>query len=308
MPQDNPLVSVIIPCYNHARFLPERMESVLGQTYRNFEVIILDDCSSDNSREVIEQYRTDPHVTNIVYNEQNSGSPFKQWHKGIGLAKGDIIWIAESDDSCGKDLLSELVPIYVNNNCSLAFARSLRMDEEGHIHGKVEYQNDLSESINMSGRRFIESYLYEKNLVMNASSAIFCKKAALKADKQYMEYKGSGDWLFWIEIAEQGNVSFLDKPLNHFRLHSCNTTLKQNQQGQSFAENKQIFDYLVNNNLISLKKSIKRRSSVFYKLRWNKELQNKNELLRLWGFQNPVWRCLYELMIIKRKVREKLWK
>ena len=91
---NQPLVSVIIPNYNHARFLDERIKSVLGQTYQNIEVIILDDCSTDNSREVIEKYRSNPKVTKIVYNEKNTGKPFQQWNKGMELAAGNIIWLS----------------------------------------------------------------------------------------------------------------------------------------------------------------------------------------------------------------------
>ena len=100
----SPLVSVIIPNYNHAVYLDERIKSVLNQTYQNFELIILDDCSPDNgaSMAIIEKYRNNPHISHIVYNDVNSGSTFKQWHKGLELAKGDLIWIAESDDNCEK--------------------------------------------------------------------------------------------------------------------------------------------------------------------------------------------------------------
>lgn len=121
----NPLVSVIIPNYCHARYLDERIQSVLNQTYTNFEVIILDDCSPDNgaSKEVIERYRSNPHISQIVYNEQNSGSPFKQWNKGFGLAKGEFIWIAESDDSCDEVLLESLVGrLMENSNAVVAFS------------------------------------------------------------------------------------------------------------------------------------------------------------------------------------------
>jgi glycosyltransferase involved in cell wall biosynthesis len=77
---NKPLVSVIIPNYCHSQFLVQRIESVLNQTYQNFEVIILDDCSPDAgaSKAVIEKYRGNPHVSHIVYNEENSGSTFKQ--------------------------------------------------------------------------------------------------------------------------------------------------------------------------------------------------------------------------------------
>src|SRR6187549_2432119 len=94
------LVSVIIPNYNHAKFLRQRLESVLNQSFRDFEVIILDDCSTDESFQVIEDYRAHPKVSHIVFNKENTGSTFIQWKKGIELAKGEWIWIAESDDWC----------------------------------------------------------------------------------------------------------------------------------------------------------------------------------------------------------------
>ena len=93
-----PTVSVIIPNYNHAPFLKQRIESVLNQSFQDFEMILIDDCSTDGSREIIESYRNNPHVSHIVYNDSNSGSAFLQWNKGIELAKGDWIWVAESDD------------------------------------------------------------------------------------------------------------------------------------------------------------------------------------------------------------------
>jgi len=79
----NPLVSIIIPNYNHARYLEQRLDSVFNQTYQNFEVIILDDCSTDNSLEIIEKYKDNPHLSLVVVNETNSGSSYKQWDNGI---------------------------------------------------------------------------------------------------------------------------------------------------------------------------------------------------------------------------------
>ena len=93
-----PKLSVIVPNYNYARFLNARIGSILNQSFQDFELILLDDCSTDNSREVLECYRNNPHVSHIVFNEQNSGSPFIQWMKGIELARGEYIWIAEADD------------------------------------------------------------------------------------------------------------------------------------------------------------------------------------------------------------------
>src|SRR5713226_5897350 len=119
-----PKVSVIIPNYNHARFLRKRIESVLEQTYQDFELILLDDYSTDESRTILEQYSSDPRVR-IEFNSANSGSPFKQWNKGVRLACGKYIWIAESDDYADERLLERLVAVLkADPQISFAYCRS----------------------------------------------------------------------------------------------------------------------------------------------------------------------------------------
>jgi len=88
-----PKVSVIIPNYNHARFLEQRIQSILNQTYQDFEILYLDDASTDDSNEVFAQFKDDRRIRSIL-NQTNSGSPFKQWNRGIKAATGDYIWIA----------------------------------------------------------------------------------------------------------------------------------------------------------------------------------------------------------------------
>lgn len=107
--RDNITVSVIVPNYNHEKYLRQRIESIISQTFQDFELILMDDCSTDNSRDILLSYKNKPHVTHVLLNEQNSGSPFKQWEKGILLAKGKFIWIAESDDYADSGFLENTV-------------------------------------------------------------------------------------------------------------------------------------------------------------------------------------------------------
>src|ERR1700722_3014578 len=102
-----PRVSVIVPNYNHARFLRQRLDSVVAQTFQDFELILLDDCSTDESRKILEEYARDPRAR-LELNEANSGSPFKQWNKGVRLARGKYVWIAESDDYANERFLERL--------------------------------------------------------------------------------------------------------------------------------------------------------------------------------------------------------
>lgn len=281
---NTPLISVIIPNYNHARFLDERIQSVLNQTYQNFEVIILDDKSTDNSVEVINKYKNNPHISCIVVNEENSGSTFRQWHKGFERAKGEIVWIAESDDSCDKLLLETLVRGYVDNHAVLAFCRSFKYD----IHGNKSifpHQNYLSGDIVMAGRRFISSYMVQYNAVANASSAIFSRNIAKSLESDYMSMHGEGDWLFWIELMEHGNVCFYDKAMNFFRFHHMNTTSLLSMKGIGDSEHKKIVDYLVNSNLISykqLKEEILRYVSIIICSRNYESRKVKSRVLNVW--------------------------
>ena len=101
-------VTAVIPNYNYANYLNERIDSVLYQTYPVQEVIILDDCSTDESEQLIMKRIQENHTSismRYMRNEQNSGSVFAQWQKAFELAKGDYVWIAEADDSCDARFL-----------------------------------------------------------------------------------------------------------------------------------------------------------------------------------------------------------
>lgn len=84
------MVSVIVPNYNHAPFLRERIDSILAQSYTDFELILLDDCSTDNSRDILNSYRDNPHVSHIIFNEKNSGSTLPSGSVDLLLLRENI--------------------------------------------------------------------------------------------------------------------------------------------------------------------------------------------------------------------------
>jgi glycosyltransferase involved in cell wall biosynthesis len=219
------LVSVIIPNYNHGAFLKRRIDSVLSQTYQDFEVIILDDCSDDNSRQIIEQYREHPKVKAIVYNSINSGSPFKQWQTGIELSKGKYVWIAESDDYSESNFLQIAVDRLLTDESSLFFCQSYDIDESGKVNGdflsnmKSIAGLDWDHQFKMQGNEFISKALQYRNLIVNASSVVFRKP---EFDlKKIIKYKNCGDWFFWVILLNQtfATVSYSPLKMNYFRTH-----------------------------------------------------------------------------------------
>src|SRR4029077_6307893 len=128
--------------YNHARYLRRRIESVLGQTYEDFEVILLDDCSTDQSREILGSFANHPKIR-CEFNTQNSGSVFRQWNKGVRMARGRYIWIAESDDYADPGFLAQMVPILDGQReVTLAYCRSIRVGEDDQHFGFADSDFD----------------------------------------------------------------------------------------------------------------------------------------------------------------------
>ncbi|MFR9165764.1 MAG: glycosyltransferase family 2 protein [Dysgonomonas sp.] len=227
-----PQVSVILPSYNHAPFLEERINSILNQTFQDFELIILDDNSPDNSREIIEQYRDNPHVSHIVFNEKNTGSTFVQWERGIELSTGKYIWIAESDDSAAPELLQTLFDNLLNNDAVLSYCQSHKINKNGEIIGDWEdyskaYEPELfSQDFVMEGKTFLERCYLIKNFIPNASAVLFSKEAYLKTGGANPRVGYITDWLCWQKILTTGRVAYSHKKLNFYRSHDKSLVTK----------------------------------------------------------------------------------
>ena len=211
-----PTVSVIIPNYNHFAFLQQRIDSVINQTYNNFEVTILDDCSTDDSKTVIETYRNHPKVKQIIYNQTNSESTFKQWKKGIESTTGEYIWIAESDDIAGLSFLESLTDLLYNHTkCSFAFCDSFT--DINSFYKKI-YKTDAKSEI-YTGMNFISEHNINPKFV-NASSVLFKRERInFNVLADFVDFTSSGDWLFWTSLALKGDVIRYADKLNFYRRH-----------------------------------------------------------------------------------------
>lgn len=224
-----PKVSIIVPNYNHSRFLNQRFDTILNQTCQDFEIIMLDDCSTDNSIVLLNSYSTHPKVSHYIINESNSGSPFQQWDRGIELAKGDYIWIAESDDFAESAFLSELIEILENDyTLNFAFCKS------NWINEKNEPGNDLSiykNSFKKNGPEEIKTKLVHYNTIQNVSSVLFRTSILKKISKRYTQYRSCGDWILYTENLLYGNFCFTEKVLNNFRWYHDNVSNTSGKQG-----------------------------------------------------------------------------
>jgi len=250
-----PLVSVIVPAYNHARFLAQRLDSIYNQTYTNFEVILLDDCSTDNSRQLLEAYRAHPKTSHVVFNERNSGSAFTQWKRGVDLASGTYLWVAESDDFCDLNFLETAVS-KLEQGFDLFYARSVRIDADGKemTHNPYHWYSDLSTTRwlsdfeNDAGDE-LKRYLFKKCVINNASAVVFSNEPRIKSylnSVSGMYY--AGDWLFWIQYVEHSKkLAYSTQTHNYFRTHAGVTRVQTPERRNP--EIIRIFKYVAHNPL-----------------------------------------------------------
>ena len=254
-------ISVIIPNYNYAKFLFERVYSILNQNYPIYELIILDDCSTDNSLEIINQIVSSINKyinVKVVLSEKNSGNAFSQWQKGFKLASGDYVWICEADDYCKKNFLRKVTkPINQNSNIIISYADTGFIDSTGTIVKKsLIDQIDLLKTghwqknyIN-TGQDEIDNYTYLNCTIPNVSGIIIKKDDYEDILNISKTFKQCGDWYFYLNALQRGKIAFNKKTLNYYRLHGNNISSTMNRK-KHLLEIKKIYSHLKNNNNMS---------------------------------------------------------
>ncbi len=221
-------VSVIIPNYNHASFLKQRIDSVINQSIEVKEVILLDDCSTDDSLEIINQYKTHPLVKHIVVNTRNSGSPFLQWQKGIDLASGEWIWIAESDDFAHRDFLKEMSMLASEYpNAGFLYCDSNILDVNDAIGGSFALAK--SKRINThrwdeihtnSGKDELLQFMLVYGTVNNTSAAIFNASILKSIAVTTPLLRYTGDKLVFCKILLKTDIAYSPSKYNYYRAGS----------------------------------------------------------------------------------------
>ena len=226
-------VSVIVPNYRHARYLEQRLRSIFNQTLRPHEIIFLDNASPDDSVEVARRLSLEsPVPMRIIVNERNNGSTFRQWMKGLSLATGDLVWIAEADDACHPQLLERLVPEFYDPEVALAYCQSAIIGPEGELLSDhfLEYTDDLSHDrwrspFSVPGYEEVELALSQKNTIPNASAVLFRRPPDRPEFADELEnMRFAGDWLFYAMQLRGGKISYVPEVLNLFRRHPQTNT------------------------------------------------------------------------------------
>jgi glycosyltransferase involved in cell wall biosynthesis len=256
-------ISVIVPNYNHAKYLEQRIDTILDQTYQDWEIIILDDNSEDNSREIIDVYIKRYPSIKCFYNESNSGNPFKQWDLGVSKATGEYIWIAESDDFADPLFLERSAQLLSENpSLGLVYCNSIVTDEETNSEylisdSKKNLQNNKwSEDYLNGGRDEINECLFRQNTINNVSGVLFRKSSYIEAGYAAHSMKYCGDWFLYIRILLRSDIGYISTPLNTLRLHARSSNKDYYTDSTYLSEVLMIYSFINSEIRLNLKKKL----------------------------------------------------
>ncbi|MCQ2995862.1 glycoside hydrolase family 99-like domain-containing protein [Pseudomonas syringae] len=227
-----PKISVVVPNFNYEKYIEARLDSIVSQSLPIYELIVLDDASTDNSIELIKSWMVRNSIEcRLVVNQVNSGNVFDQWAKGISLAKGDYLWIAEADDLSSPDFLETVIqPMLRSSEVVLSYCESKQIDALGNTFSRnySQYKDDVSldhwhQPYVNAGADEIVSYLSIKNTIPNVSAVMFKRDVISKVFAHHheavREMKRAGDWLVYIHTLEEGLVAYTPHAANSHRRH-----------------------------------------------------------------------------------------
>jgi glycosyltransferase involved in cell wall biosynthesis len=223
MDTPSPRVTFVVPCYKLAHLLKECVDSILAQTYRDFEVLIMDDCSPDHTADVARAF-DDPRVKH-VRNEPNLGH-LRNYNKGIQLATGAYIWLISADDCLrSTQVLARYVEVMdAHPRIGFSFCRGigLRDHEETDV---IQWASLEGADGILNGRTFLHR-LIESNCVL-APSALVRKECYERVSMFPLDLPYAGDWFLWCAFALEYDVAYFADPMIYYREHpqSMTTTL-----------------------------------------------------------------------------------
>ena len=258
-------VSVVIPNYNYARYIKKRIWSVVRQTYPIYELIVLDDASTDNSVEIInaelkkirEEY---PQLkVEFVQNKHNVGKAMAAWKKGFELASGDFVWIAEADDLCSRRFLEGVMKGFEDPEVVLSYAESMIINKWGVVIAPnfrwsrdKEKTGHYKQSYIKDGKDEIQEIMAIRCTIPNVSGVVIRNdKKFLNYFNEALKYTQVGDWYFYGKILENGKISYNRKALNKFRIHKGSITAGAKKAEQHLREIQEMYKYFENNYKLS---------------------------------------------------------
>lgn len=272
-------VSVVVPNYNYSCYLYERIYSILYQTYKIDELILLDDCSIDDSRILIDQMvkELSPYLKiRKNYSRKNGGKACIQWEKGMNMASNPYVWIAEADDYSDAHFLENVMKGFREEEVILSYCDTAFINQDGKkILKTVRKEIDIMKTGHwnrnyiFSGKNEFYNYTFLNCTIANVSSAVIKKGNYEQAFSIAKQYRQAGDWVFYANLMQLGKISYVAKTYNYYRVHNNNVSTVTKKEDH-LKEIEQIHHYF---------------DTTFHLTGWQKE-----EIEKRYEFLKKVWK------------------
>ncbi|RWX02393.1 glycosyltransferase [Flavobacterium cerinum] len=256
---NKPLVSIVFTSYNHKEYLKQALDSLVNQTYPNLEIIIIDDCSTDGSQEILKEYE---HIQNInlQLKTQNSGSYVKASNYGASFAKGEYILFAQCDDFAEANQIEILLEAFENNpSVGVVFSKSNLVDEKGitftddFVGRERSFKRSVKENGLIKGDKMKE-FLSFSCVIPNLSAALIKHDLFKEINGLSEQYLVVADWEFWLDLSEKTDFYYIEQPLNYFRQHGTTIRSSIKMKTQIIEIYKMFYNHISKNQLTPLQK------------------------------------------------------
>lgn len=205
-----PLVSVFIPTYNDENFVQQAIDSVLAQKFSNYELIIINDASTDRTAEIINQYRHQPQVR--IYHNKNNLGVAANWNFGVSLCRGDFVVRLNADDFFAPDYLEKVIAVFQQYpETDMVFTGVNLLNND-----KLAQELPYKESWIRPGLLFLPEILHV--CCIRASSVCVKRRCFERWGGVIEEMDVHEDWELWVRIAANGQVGYIAEPLTYYRV------------------------------------------------------------------------------------------
>ena len=244
MNNNNPLVSVIIPMYNAEDFILETLNSIVMQSYTNWEIIVVNNCSTDSSLKIIEEL--DNEKVTLITLSKNSGGPAKPRNIGIENAKGEYMAFLDADDIWNKDKLKIQLDLMLKNNYKFTSTNSKFIDKSSNSIDTVKYKI----------LALIKSFNSKKNicdLIKNkfiATSSVMVKKEFISSFDEDQDLVSVEDLYLWLELLNNKNIKYfyIKEKLLSYRVLENSVSSRGNSHKQTTKANMCILKFILHHN------------------------------------------------------------
>ncbi|OAZ03098.1 glycosyltransferase [Flavobacterium succinicans] len=251
---NQPLVSIVFTSYNHQEYLRQALDSLVNQTYPNIEIIIIDDCSTDGSQEILREYEHFENIT-LKLQTQNSGSYVKASNFGASFAKGEYILFAQCDDFAEANQIEVLLKAFESNaSVGVVFSKSNLVDEKGKtfaddFYGREKSFKDAVKENGLIKADKMKEFLSFSCVIPNLSAALIKHDLFKEINGLSDQYLVVADWEFWLDLTEKTDFYYVSQPLNYFRQHATTIRSSIKMKTQIVEIYKMFYNHLSKNEL-----------------------------------------------------------